>query len=69
VNRREENLTPMGRRALARLIRRQMQGKVPPHLLAERTDDEPVAGYFKHQEDRKKPVVLNGAEDEARDAS
>jgi hypothetical protein len=68
VTKRLEDLSELDRKVLARMIRRQMQGKVPPHVLAERTDDELVAGYFKHQEDRKKPVVLS-AEDDARDAS
>jgi hypothetical protein len=69
VTKRLEDLSELDRKVLARMIRRQMQGKVPPHVLAERTDNELVEGYYRHQEDRKKKVVVNGAEDDARDAS
>jgi hypothetical protein len=43
-----------------------MQGGVDPTILAERTDQELLLQYFQNIEDKKKPVVLNGAEDGAR---
>jgi len=43
-----------------------MQGRVDPTILAERTDQELLLQYFQNIEDKKKTVVSNGAEDDAR---
>ena len=62
-----EQMTELEKRTLASWIRRRMQGRVNPTMLAERTDQDLCSNVFKHFEDKKKPVV--SAEDGAHNAS
>ncbi|MGB7436379.1 MAG: hypothetical protein WBR26_20100 [Candidatus Acidiferrum sp.] len=64
-----EQMSDLEKRSLARWIRRRMQGRVDPTILAERTDQELLVQYFQNIEDKKRTVTLEGAEDDARNAS
>ncbi|MGB9423478.1 MAG: hypothetical protein WBR14_21400 [Candidatus Acidiferrum sp.] len=64
-----EQMSDLEKRSLARWIRRRMQGRVDPTILAERTDQELLVQYFQNIEDKKSTVTLEGAEDDARNAS
>jgi hypothetical protein len=62
-----EQMTELEKRTLASWIRRKMQGRVNPTILAERTDQELLLQYFQNIEDKKKPVA--SVEDGVRNAS
>lgn len=51
-----EQMSELEKRTLASWIRRKMQGRVDPTILAERTDQELLLQYFQNMEDKKKPA-------------
>jgi hypothetical protein len=62
-----DQMSELEKRTLASWIRRRMQGRVDPTILAERTDQELLLQYLQNIEDKKKSLV--SAEDGARNAS
>ncbi|MGB2633170.1 MAG: hypothetical protein WAM58_04465 [Candidatus Acidiferrum sp.] len=61
-----DQMSDLEKRTLASWIRRKMQGRVDPTILAERTDQELLLQYFQNIREKKKPVV--SVEDNARNA-
>lgn len=61
-----EGMNDLEKRSLARWIRRRMQGRVDPKILAERTDAELLVQYFQNIDDKKKPVA--SVDEDARNA-